>query len=466
MFVGREKELASLNKLYEEDAFQMVVIYGRRRIGKTTLISEFVSNKPAIFFTAQEVNDALNLRQFSKKIYSFFDIPESAGAFGSWNDAFEFLAKKAKERRFILAIDEFPYAASANHSLKSILQTAIDHDFKNTGLFIILCGSHVGFMENEVLGYKSPLFGRRTAQIKLEGFDYFDAGKMLDGFSSEDKLKLYACVGGAPHYLSQIKASESFEENIKRLFFNTAGYLYNEPMMLLQQELREPAMYNSIIAAVAGGATRINEIAAKIYEESTKVSKYLQTLVSLQIVQKVYPFGENPQKSRKGLYRIADNCYDFWYTFVFPDKPEIDAGSGDIIADSKAFGDMLSSYIGKPPFETICLQYLQRVNRTGKLPFTATSFGSWWGADPKEKTQTDFDVIAANRSTRQIVLGECKWRSNISLSAEAEKLISKAHILAEYTDRHYCIFVKTPKKEKVALDGITVVTTEELFDIE
>jgi len=465
MFVGREKELASLNKLYDENTFQMVVMYGRRRIGKTTLISEFISDKPAIFFTAQEVNDLLNLSQFSKKIYAFFNMPESVGAFVNWNDAFEFLAQKAKEQRFILAFDEFPYAAAANRSLKSVLQTAIDHSLKNTGLFLILCGSHMGFMENEVLGYKSPLFGRRTAQIKLEGFDYYDAGIILSGFNNEDKLKLYACVGGTPHYLSQIKANESFEDNIKRLFFDISGYLYNEPMMLLQQELREPAMYNSIIAAIAGGASRLNEIAMKIGEDSPKVSKYLQTLVNLQIVHKIYPFGENAQNSRKGIYRIADNCYDFWYSFVFSNKPDIEGGSGDIIADATVFGEVLSSYIGKPPFETICLQYLQRANRNKILPFTATSFGSWWGGDPLEKTQADFDVIAANRNDKQIVLGECKWTGDISFEAEAKKLMGKEHLLTEYKDRYYYVFSKTPPNEDQKTDGITVVTADMLYEI-
>lgn len=463
MFIGREKELSALNKLYDEKTFQMVVMYGRRRIGKTTLISEFISDKPAIFFTAQEVNDALNLSQFSKKIYAFFNLPESAGAFSSWISAFEFLAEKAKELRFVLAFDEFPYAASANRSLKSILQTIIDHDFKNTGLFLILCGSHMGFMENEVLGYKSPLFGRRTAQIKLDGFDYYDAGKMLEGFNNEDKLKLYACVGGTPHYLSQIKENESFEENIKRLFFDIAGYLYNEPMMLLQQELREPAMYNSIITAIAGGASRLNEIATKIGEDSPKVSKYLQTLVNLQIVHKIYPFGETPQNSRRGIYRIADNCYDFWYRFVFPNRPEIEGGSGDLIADAEVFGEKLSTYIGKPPFETVCLQYLQRANRRKKLPFTATSFGSWWGTDPKEKAQTDFDVVAANRSDKHIILGECKWKSDINFAGEAKKLMGKDHLLAEYKERHYYIFSKITPKEKP--EGVTVITTERLYEI-
>ena len=466
MFVGRENEMSTLNKLYDEDKFQMVVMYGRRRIGKTTLISKFISDKPAIFFTAQEVNDSLNLSRFSKTVYSFFDIPDSTGAFAGWNDAFDFLIQKAKEKRFILAFDEFPYAASANRSLKSVLQIAIDHGFKDTGIFLILCGSHMGFMENEVLGYNSPLFGRRTAQIKLDGFDYYDAGKLLGSFSNEDKVKFYACVGGTPHYLSQINANESFEENIKRLYFDISGYLYNEPMMLLQQELREPAMYNSIIAAIAAGASKLNEIATKINEESPKVNKYLQVLLNLQIVQKIYPFGENIQNSRKGIYRIADNCYDFWYSFVFLNKPEIECGNGDIIAESMVFGKHLSSYIGKPPFEVICMQYLQRMNRKKRLPFTATSLGTWWGTDPLEKSQADFDVIAANRNEKQIILGECKWKRDVNVSAIAKNLMTKNHILPEYKERYIYVFAKEPPREYAEASDVTVVTTDMLYELE
>ncbi|MDR1135928.1 MAG: ATP-binding protein [Clostridiales Family XIII bacterium] len=466
MFVGRENELAALNKLYREKSFQMVVMYGRRRIGKTTLLSEFAADKPAIFFTAEELNDAPNLNRFSQKIYRFFELPDSVGSFRNWNDAFSFLAAKARERQFVLIFDEFPYAASANRSLKSILQTAIDHEFKDTGLFLILCGSHIGFMENEVLGYKSPLFGRRTAQIKLEGFDYYDAGKMLRGFSNEDKIALYACVGGTPHYLAQVKADESFEDNIKRLFFDMSGYLYNEPMMLLRQELREPAMYNAIIAAIAGGASKLNEIVTKIDEDRPKVNRYLQTLVNLKIVRRLCPFGENPQNSRRGIYWIADNCYDFWYRFVFSNMQEIESGSGDLVADANVFGEKLAAYIGKPPFETICLQYLQRANRCGKLPFTATSFGSWWGTDTREKSQTDFDAIAANRAEGKIILGECKWRSEVNAAFELQRLEAKSHLLSAFNDRYYYLFLKTSAGLRdLKQENAVIVSTDTLFEI-
>ena len=189
--------------------------------------------------------------------------------------------KRQKEQQFVLAFDEFPYAAAENLSLKSIFQNAIDHLLKDSRLFLILCGSQVSFMENEVLGYKSPLFGRRTAQFKLEGFDYYDAARMLEGFCDEDKIRLYSCIGGTPHYLVQVSPHETFEENIQRLYFDISGYLYNEPMMLLQQELREPAMYNSIISVIARGASRLNEIATGIDVYKRQPEKVMVTTESL-----------------------------------------------------------------------------------------------------------------------------------------------------------------------------------------
>ena len=249
-----------------------------------------------------------------------------------------------------------------------------------------------------------------------------------------------------------------------RLYFDKSGYLYNEPAMLLQQELREPAMYNSIITAIAGGASRLNEIATKVNEDSPKVNKYLQTLVNLQVINRVYPFGENPQSSRRGIYRIADSCYEFWYRFVFPNIPEIESGSGDIIADTALTDNKLSSYIGSPAFEAICLQYVRRMNAAKKLPITATSFGSWWGIDPKDKQQTDFDVIAANRQTKQIILGECKWRESVNFKAETEKLISKTHLLSEYAERYYYFFSKAPITGVQEQEDIAIVTADMLFE--
>lgn len=467
MFVSRTKELASLEKLYHKDKFQMIVMYGRRRVGKTTLISEFIKDKPSIFFAAQEANDHLNLVIFSEKIYNFFDIPTETGAFKNWNDAFSFIAKKAKTQKFILAIDEFPYIAGANKSIKSILQNVIDHQLLETKLYLILCGSQISFMESEVLGYKSPLFGRRTAQLKIEGFDYLDASKMLGNISNEDKVKYYACVGGTPHYLSQIDQSLSFEDNIKELFFETDGYLYNEPTMLLQQELREPAMYNSIISAIATGASRLNDISTKIEEDTSKTIKYIKTLMDLQILHKEHPFGDNPERSKKSIYKISDNCFRFWYKYVFLNKAGIDTGTGVEIADSLVFS-CLSTFIGKPTFEEICMQYIIRQNKAKRLPFLATNFGIWWGNDKKEKKNADFDIVADNKTDSEILLGECKWRNETPDIGEIENLLSKKHLMPGYKKHHFVFFSKVPySKTALKLEhenpNLKLITLDDLF---
>ncbi len=448
MFVGRKDELNKLNQLYKRNEFQMVVIYGRRRIGKTTLINEFVKNKKAIFFSAEEATDVLNLETISNKIFDVFNMPkEQINGFKSWNDVFSFLGEKSKDEKIILVIDEFPYVARANKSLKSILQNSIDHILKDSKLFLILCGSEISFMEEEVLGYKSSLFGRRTAQIKLDSFDYYTSSKMVQSFSNEDKIKLYSVIGGTPYYLSKINENLSFEENVKELYFNKSGYLYDEPMMLLRQELREPAMYNSIITAIASGASKLNEISSKIGEDTSKTIKYISTLINLQILYKEFPFGEDVAKSKRGIYKISDNCYRFWYRNVFLNKSGIENGIGDKIA--KNVLDNINIFIGKPAFEEICLQYVIRKNAKDKLPFLATRFGNWWGNDIELKQQADIDIVADNKEEKKVILGECKWRNNINDVEEIKKLMDKKKLLSQYDEYYFYFF----SKEKFSIDA-------------
>ena len=467
MFVSRQNELDALQKLYNKDKFQMVVMYGRRRVGKTTLINEFIKGKPAIFFAAQEANTRLNLQMFSEKAYAFFGLPETTGAFANWHDAFMFIANRAENHKFILAIDEFPYIAESNKSVKSILQNIIDHELLKSKLYLILCGSQISFMERDVLGYGSPLFGRRTAQFKIEGFDYYDAAKMLPFASNEDKIKYYACVGGTPHYLAQIEGGLSFEDNIKELFFKPHGYLYSEPAMLLQQELREPSMYNSVITAIATGASRLNEISTKIGEDSAKTIKYIKTLMELKILHRGHPFGDNPERSRKGVYMISDNCFRFWYRYVFLNNTGIESGIGAEIADSLVFPG-LSAFVGKPAFEEACRQYLIRRNKEKALPFFASNFGVWWGADPKAKANTDIDIVADNKTEKMILLCECKWKNEPTDAADVRKLLSKAHLLPGYEKYRFMFFSKAPYTE-AALglakdnDNLSLVTLDMMF---
>ena len=467
MFVSRTDELAVLQKLYDRDKFQMAVIYGRRRVGKTMLISEFIKDKPAIFFSAQEANEQMNLRIFSEKTYEFFNLPRDTSIFADWFDALSFVATKANNMKFVLAIDEYPYIAESSKGMSSILQNIIDHKLLSSNILLILCGSHIGFMENQVLGYRSPLFGRRTAQFKIEGFDYYDSAKMLGDVSHEDKVKYYACVGGTPHYLAQVDPGLSFEENIRDLFFHPQGYLYAEPTMLLQQELREPAMYNSILAAIATGSSRLNDISTKICEPTSKTIKYIKTLIALKILHKLYPFGDNPERSRKCLYAISDNCFRFWYKYVFMNNAAIETGIGEDIAQNIVYPS-LPAFIGKPVFEEICKQYIIRQNKKRELPFTALSYGSWWGQSPDDKVQTDIDIVADNGQEKKVLICECKWTNHAPGAAEVDKLLSKAKLLPGYNEYHFMFFSKypfegSPLRTKAERSNLSFVALDDLY---
>lgn len=465
MFVGRKSELDELQRAYATRDFEMVVVYGRRRVGKTTLLTHFAQGKPTLFFTAQQQSGRNNLFDFCKAVADFFDLP-SGVEFSSWQAAFEFIAERAKEKPFLLIFDEFPYAAESDRSLISSLQAVVDHKLSKTRLCLVLCGSDQGFMEGEVLGAKSPLHGRRTAQIRVRPFDYLSVAKMLPDVSDEDAFRYYACVGGVPYYLARVDASAAFEENIERLFFDPNGFLYEEPMMLLRQEFREPALYNSILRAIGSGANKQNEIADRAGVDQGVASKYLHTLMRLDIVERIVPFGENPGRSRRGLYRLADGCYDFWYAFVMPAVSDIEEGAGRVVASSLP-GDVLATYLGRR-FERVCQEWMRMQSLKGLLPIAASAFGSWWGANPSTHGQDDIDVVAADRFKKQAILGECKWRSSFDESEALEKLRSRDVCIKGYDVRGYWLFSKNSLSrgtlEKMRTnEGMRSITLSELY---
>lgn len=469
VFVGREEELRVLERLYRKAGFQMVVLYGRRRVGKTTLLDEFAKGRPTLYFTAQVQSAAVNLRFFSRAVYDFFGLPASMTPFPSWSDAFSFVAEQSKglSEPLLFVFDDFPYAAEAEASLPSALQIAIDHEFKDTAVKMVLSGSNEGFMESKVLGSKSPLYGRRTAQIKLQPFDYLDAARMIPAAMAEQRIEYYVTFGGTPYYLAQIDAEASFEENVELLFFEKSGLLYEEPMMLLRQELREPATYNSVLGAIAAGATTPKRIADVAGIEPSAVGRYLKTLEGLGLVKRLVPLGENPDRSRKGLYVICDPFFAYWYRFVGPNVGAVESGSGRVAARSAVSGEAFSTYAGKR-FEDVCSQWLVRQNRAEKLPFPASSFGAWWGTDPAAREQVDIDVIAADVASGRMLFGECKWRASFNETEALEKLESRSVLVRGCKERFYALFSKNPvgtvTAEKAAgRSDLMLVSAQDLF---
>ena len=260
MFIGRDRELSTLDKLYASGKFEFAVIYGRRRVGKTALISRFIDGKKAIYFMGVESNSRQNLDNFSKSIIEFSSGIEAETSFHSFQAALEYVFRLAQKERIILAIDEYPYVARSDKSLASTLQLLIDKYKDNSKLMLILCGSSMSYMEDEVLAYKAPLYGRRTAQMKIQPFDFEETCRCFTHLSNADKALIYGIVGGTPQYLLQISDNMSVGDNIKNTFLNPMSFLYEEPVNLLKQEVREPGIYTALITAIATGSSRMSEI--------------------------------------------------------------------------------------------------------------------------------------------------------------------------------------------------------------
>jgi AAA+ ATPase superfamily predicted ATPase len=466
MFIGREKELQELEKLYKTKTFQFVILYGRRRVGKSTLSSQFAQHKQMVYFTAIESDGKRNLELFSRMVMKLRGV-QSEAAFSSWEQAFDETADLARNR-LVLVIDEYPYLAQAERSISSILQQYCDTTFSKLPLMIILCGSSMSFMENQVLGYQSPLYGRRTAQIKIEPFGYREAADFVPNYSLEQKALTYGISGGTPKYLELFDDSLSLKNNIINNFLTPAGYLYEEPSNLLKQELREPVKYNLIIEAVAKGATRMNDISTKTGLDSSAVSNYINSLISLGIMQRETAVTEEKNK-RKTLYRLADPMFIFWYRYVLGNEFSIVTGDAESLYDTEISGD-LNHFMG-PLFEKMCAEYLGRLNAASqdkKLPFKIRQMGRWWGSNPATKTEEEIDLVGINEPLSSALFCECKYRNQPVEVSVLTALREKAERWQKYKHKYFMVFSKGGfSREMQAAAGDTgnvrLVKLEEMY---
>jgi AAA+ ATPase superfamily predicted ATPase len=379
--------------------------------------------------------------------------------------------------RVVLIIDEYPYLAESDRAVSSLLQALIDKYQENSRLFLILCGSSMSFMENQVLGYKSPLYGRRTSQFKIKPFDYYESAEMLKTFSDTDKITLYGICGGIPEYVARINKDLSVQQNVESLFFNPTGRLFEEPSNLLKQELKAPQTYNAIITAIASGAGKVNDIATKAGIETSQCSNMLATLLGLEIIKKEYPAGD-AGTSKKTFYRLADLMFRFWYRFVMPDLSRISMGFGKIVcseifAKPESVGK-IETYMG-PVFEECSAQFLWREMGkgmgTGKGRFSFETLGRWWGPNPKEKREEEIDLVATGGSGA--IFAECKWRNARTGTETLEDLIRKSELFPSfgkdsYTGKQYVLFSKsgfTAQLQKAAIlrKDVILISPKEMF---
>ena len=462
MFHCRENELYDLNRRYKKGNFECIVVYGRRRVGKTALINEFCKDKPTIFLSALNASSQENLEAISKAIYEKnYPGVESAPVYTSFDAAFAEITRMAKEERIVFVIDEYPYLAKADKSISSRLQHIIDHIWKESQLFLILCGSSMSFMEYQVLGYESPLYGRRTGQFKIKALDYKEMTAFNPELDEEQQSLVYGITGGVPHYINKLEVENDIDEALKNNLFNTSSYLFEEPENLLKQELREPTVYNSIITAIAGGASRSNEISTKMGMESAVCAKYLKVLLDLDIIKKETPITEKCGK--KTIYVIGDNFFRFWYRFVPQNTSAISAGKIERIYDT-LIKQHFSDYMGLV-FEQMCREYLLRYAED--LPIILSDVGQWWGTDAKEKKEVQIDIVGTPVEGKEYIIGSCKYRNGTIGVDELELLKHYATVFGKGKKYHYYIFSKggfTQGLKELANKGeVKLLTLEDLY---
>lgn len=472
MFIGRERELASLKEFYEKDGIGMTVIYGRRRIGKSTLITEFVKDKKTIFYTATKVGKNRNLELFSKQVVDLFLPGVENISFNTIEAVFDFIDKNVKDDKLVLVIDELPYWAEKDDALLSVLQKYIDTVWNNKNLKIILCGSALSFMENKVLSEKSPLFGRRDSQIKLEAFDYLDAAKFVPDYSNEDKAICYGITGGVARYLAMIDPAKSVDENIVRLFFRTDGYLYDETRNLLTQEFSDISIVNNIVEQIASGENALNIIAGKIGEKEQTVLYSLDKLINVGLVEKKKCITDEKNK-KKTQYVLKDYMFKFWYEFIPKATSVIEIGQGEVYY-TKVVKPALHSFMGAV-FEDMCRYYTLKQGIKGEYGCFITSVGSWWGVENiadkngEIRTQsTDIDVVAISEIDKKAVIGECKFKNEKIDKGIYETLIRRGKLItAKYKVSKYIFFSLsgyTDWFESLSDEDVLLLTLDSLYE--
>lgn len=436
MFVGRQFELAKFNERYNSPNAELIFLYGRRRVGKTEFLRKFAEDKSqVVFFSATESSDYEQRERFKAKMVQggYQGNPE---LLNNWENIFRGMASLNNIGKSLVIIDEFQYMFSGNRAIPSILQNLWDEYLSRANIMLILCGSAMSFIENEILGSKNPLYGRGTAIFKMNELDFYEARLFFPEYTVEDKMRAYMILGGIPFYLKQFNSSKSIEYNINTNILSHETILYNEIDFLMKQELRETAIYNTIIAAIALGNTQLNDIHQKTQIDKAKITTYISNLIDIHIVEREMSINHKIKESaniQRGLYRISDSFFRFWYRYVYPNKSEIESGLGDRLYKDVLEPDM-NEFFGAG-FEHIALQYLLRQNKAGKLPIHFNKCGRYWTKD------CEIDIMALGKAG--IIIGECKWRNKAQGTEVYEYLFAKAERFTDYKDKYYYIFSKS-----------------------
>ena len=407
-FIGRKREMEKLESEYSRDS-SFVVIYGRRRVGKTTLIKEFLKDKTAFYFLATEEIESQSMKRLAGVVARTTKNRLLQNAtFTDWLDLFQVIADYEPEKKKVFVIDEFPYLVKTNSAFPSILQNAWDEVLKDKNVMLILSGSLIGMMQKHALSYDSPLYGRRTSQMRLAPLLFTDI-YAVQSLAFTESVEQYAVTGGVPKYLEFFEDGRELTEQIKDAVLSKNGFLYEEPFFLLKSESMTAVNYFSIIKAIADGNHKIGKIAGVLGIESSKLTPYLSTLSDLGFVEKRTPVTEkNPEKSRKGLYFIADNFIRFWFKYVYPYKGELELDNMQIVLEEMK-KDFETKFVAFA-YEDICKDIFANLCKRGVIDFVPSRIGAYWLND--YTGDTEIDVMAVDNQNKRIFAGECKYHRN------------------------------------------------------
>lgn len=436
-FVDREAEMDTLLNEYNREGSSLVIMYGRRRVGKTTLITEFIKDKHALFFLASEEAEAQNRNDFKNKTADFIGnaLLKSAEV-KNWEVIFKMIADTAFEKKPVIVIDEFQYIGKSNPAFPSIFQRIWEELLKTKPVMVILCGSLISMMESQTLSYNSPLYGRRTAQIRLKQIPFRFYHQFFPGKSRRELIEMYSVTGGVPKYIELFAEGSDIYQSIESCILNRSGYLYDEPHFLLQQEVSEVGSYFSIIRAIAAGNRKLSAISTVLAIKATSLTRYLKTLTDLDLLEREVPVTEeNPGKSKKGLYKIKDNYIHFWFAFVYPNMSFIESGNSTIVMD-RIRKNLISGHTAFV-YEDICRERMWKLNVSGVWPFHFSKIGRWWDA------KSEIDIAAVDPEGKNLILGECKyWQEPVGPNILRELEIKAGSVAWEKDDRRvwYVLF--------------------------
>lgn len=478
MFIGREAELKFLEDKYQDGRGQLIVLYGRRRVGKTETLREFCKGKPHVFYSCTQSTDKVQLVKFSQLMLKE-DIParDYITEFADWEKAFHaILDLPYGDSKKLIVIDEFPYMCKGNDSIPSILQNLWDSELKDANVMVILCGSAMSFIEKELLAEKNPLYGRATGIYKMEAMGFYDAARFFPDYSPRDKVLTYAVLGGIPHYLNQFDPKKSLGENIKRNILTKGSVLYSEVDFLLHQELRETPIYNSIIEAVALGNTKLSDISQKAMIDSTsKTSVYLRNLIELGIVEREFSVDvklKEKVNASRGVYCLTDNFFRFWYTFGFANFSQLEDGDVDGVYEYVVEPALheFSSFI----FEDVCKEFVKEQQKRNALPFRYSKMGRWFGkttirdehaATGLRTAETEIDLLAIDREEKNYLVGECKFKKQPFRYSEYLNTVAKLTSQKQKAVFYYALFSESGFDEKIE-DIAREDQTLQLYDLE